>query len=378
MQNLNSVVSSHSYVVPPIIVLQGEQNADCGGPYQPEYYRMLETMVLDWREKFQQPDLAFGNCLLAAWKSSNLDSFPLLRLAQANITRLPKTFLISAIDRGDPNSGAVHSPYKQDVGRRAALGIADVALGHTTMYRGPTYLSAAAAAVSVDSTIVAAKKVASNDGSVTVKFEPIGLYGKAPIINRSVTCPSTIPASSCESFAVLAAPDCVWVSADAVIPSQLSPSGITLRPTNWTAGQQPVATRGYFANWPVVMVTNYLGMPATQWLEYVDPKYQPCALTPPPQPPSPPPPPPAPCVTTAPKGYVEQAQQGWWSNYTKVSVGGHGTVPQCAAACSAYGSKCSGFHVWEPCAVGDCYVFLGGLSGFAQHPDAYAYRRNIP
>jgi hypothetical protein len=70
---------------------------------------MYTTMVADWREKFQQPELAFGGCLLAAWQSGDVTSFPLLRLAQVNLTtQLEHTFLISTIDRGDPNSGAVH------------------------------------------------------------------------------------------------------------------------------------------------------------------------------------------------------------------------------------------------------------------------------
>lgn len=42
---------------------QGEQNANCGGPTQTAgavYSTMLQTMVKDWREKFEQPDLLFG------------------------------------------------------------------------------------------------------------------------------------------------------------------------------------------------------------------------------------------------------------------------------------------------------------------------------
>ena len=43
---------------------------------------MLRAMVSDWRGKFGQPSLGFGAVLLAAGKSGDLTSFPLLRLAQ--------------------------------------------------------------------------------------------------------------------------------------------------------------------------------------------------------------------------------------------------------------------------------------------------------
>ncbi len=67
---------------------QGEQNANCGGPTQTGggvYSTMLQTMVGDWRAKFEQPSLPFGSCLLAPWKSGDVSSFAQLRLAQARM-----------------------------------------------------------------------------------------------------------------------------------------------------------------------------------------------------------------------------------------------------------------------------------------------------
>lgn len=40
---------------------QGEQNANCGGPYQSAYSDMLQQLVIDWRAQLQQPSLPFGN-----------------------------------------------------------------------------------------------------------------------------------------------------------------------------------------------------------------------------------------------------------------------------------------------------------------------------
>ena len=48
-----------------------------------------------------------------------------VRLAQANLTaHVANTFIVSTLDAGDPSSGNVHSPFKQVVGWRAALGLA--------------------------------------------------------------------------------------------------------------------------------------------------------------------------------------------------------------------------------------------------------------
>eukprot|EP01079_Euglenida_sp_SAG-EU17-18_P007384 gene7384-1319_t len=328
------------------------------------YNRMLQTMVADWRARFQQPGLAWGEITLAAWKNpKDYTSFPLLRLAQANLTSLvPSAFLVSSIDCGDPRTGAVHSPYKQAVGQRAAWGLAAVSLGHLDVpYLGPSYASS--------------KIAQSADGTVQVSFAAAGLYGKPLVINRTSTCPWP-SAMDCEAFAVLSSPDCIWHEATA---ETMTDSGINLQPTNWTQGLVPVATRGAFGNWPLVHVANTHGIPLVPWLEYIPgvPSGI-CSLDPPPNPtppPSPSPPIPVPCNVSAPALYIAQPAQGWWENFTRVSEGGSGTVAECAAKCNTHGPDCLGFHVWQPCVVGDCYLFSGSLHGFEPHPGAYAFRR---
>ena len=63
---------------------------------------IVYEVVHDWREKFEQPDLHFGSCLLAPWKKSqDIISFPELRIAHANLTaHVPRTFTISTLDGG--------------------------------------------------------------------------------------------------------------------------------------------------------------------------------------------------------------------------------------------------------------------------------------
>ena len=72
------------------------------------------------------------------------------------------------------------------------------------------------------------------------------------VLLDNVTYPTTIDPASCEGFAVQTAPDCAWRAAEVA----LGPGGTTLQltaPLNGT-GTSVVATRGYFANWPLVTV----------------------------------------------------------------------------------------------------------------------------
>jgi hypothetical protein len=163
---------------------QGEQNANCGGPTQTSggvYSTMLQTMVRDWREKFQQPELLFGSCLLAPWKDPHDEiSFAELRLAQANLTsHLPRTFIISTLDQGSPKNGAVHSPYKQAVGRRAAQGLASNASGNVASmpFMSPSFASS---------------RAVGGGGVVEVQLAEEGCYGHEISVDNSISCPPAI------------------------------------------------------------------------------------------------------------------------------------------------------------------------------------------
>merc|ERR1711908_57787 len=96
-------------------------------------------------------------------------------------------------------------------------------------------------------------------------------------------------------------------------------------------------------------------------------------------PPAPTPPPCDPKLpnTTAPTGFQQAEDQGWWMNFTRASLGGSGTVEECSQKCLTFGAQCVGFHVWKPCAVGDCYVYLDDVTGFQAHSGSYAYMRAL-
>ena len=93
--------------------------------------------------------------LLAPWKDSHdLASFAQLRLAQANLSaHVSKTFTVSTLD-GGAKTGAVHSPYKQAPGRRAALGLAAGAdPAAPQQFLTPAYASSVARGTTVTVTI---------------------------------------------------------------------------------------------------------------------------------------------------------------------------------------------------------------------------------
>lgn len=248
-----------------VLWYQGEQNAGCGGKPQIAdgvYTRMMTAMISDWRLNFKQPSLIWGSVLLAAWQSKkDNSSFPLLRLSVRNVTSIiPGTFTISAIDQGDPNSGAVHSPYKQAVGMRASLGVRALFYKESNIpYMGPVYQ---------DASITSATP---NVITISISFVQKSLYGNPLILNTSISCPPKIYKGSCESFAIQTA-DCTW---HPVTDLKLQNKGISLLLTAACDNDSPcfksdpVATRGYFANWPVVMLRNTAGFPAEPWMESI-------------------------------------------------------------------------------------------------------------
>ena len=257
---------------------QGEQNANCGGPTQISYYACaLPALIADWRSSFGA-DMAFGIFTLAPWQANGDASFALLRLVQvATAAALPRVFTASNLDAGDPAGGPVHSPYKRPGSERAAAALRALVYGDATaQYLGPRAAS------------VAASGAGPAAISTAVTFAPASLAGAPLALDTTVTCPPTIAAASCESFAVQTAPDCVWRSveapgAGAALVASASGAVLTLALTGAPAGSSVVAARGLFAPYPVMQLRNGAGIPAEPWLMNVSGVVNSC---PPPQPPA--------------------------------------------------------------------------------------------
>ena len=238
-----------------VLWMQGEQNANCGGPAQIAYYSCaLPALIADWRAKFGSPMLPFGVFLLAAWKATD-PAFPLLRLLQVGAAAaIPNVFTASTLDAGEPNGGPVHSPYKQLPASRAARALQALLYGRAAgAWRGPRAASARADAL-----------------TATVDFDPA--TGALALDWSGAACPPAVGAASCESFAVLTS-DCAWRSVEsaggggaALVASLPSPSALALTLQGGGGGLAIVAVRGYFANWPLVALRNAAGLPAEPWL----------------------------------------------------------------------------------------------------------------
>lgn len=127
------------FPVKGVIWYQGESNA--GRAYQ--YRNLLKTMIIDWRQAWQQGDFPFLIVQLANFKSPakvpEESAWAELREAQAMALKLPNTGLAVAIDIGEADN--IHPKNKQDVGKRLALAAEKIAYGKNIVYSGPTYES---------------------------------------------------------------------------------------------------------------------------------------------------------------------------------------------------------------------------------------------
>ncbi len=105
-----------------VIWYQGESNAKSLED-SARYQRLMETMIRDWRFRFEQPDLPFFQVQLADFgPQDDYDEFSawaVLREAQRRVCQtLPGVYLITALDAGDEKN--IHPQDKKSVGFRLA------------------------------------------------------------------------------------------------------------------------------------------------------------------------------------------------------------------------------------------------------------------
>jgi sialate O-acetylesterase len=112
---------------------QGESNA--GENRVALYGRLFQTLILDWRRQWADPDLTFLFVQLANFKTK--DDWPLLRENQTEALSLRNTGMAVTIDIGNPDD--IHPKNKQDVGLRLALAARAIAYGEHIEYSGPMF-----------------------------------------------------------------------------------------------------------------------------------------------------------------------------------------------------------------------------------------------
>lgn len=127
-----------NYTIKGAVWYQGESNAS---RYN-EYTRLLGSLIVDWRNRWNQGDFPFllvqlPNFMEAKSKPSESE-WALFREAQMKVLSVPRTGLVVTYDIGEWND--IHPLNKKEVGVRLALAARKVAYGDSkVVYSGPVY-----------------------------------------------------------------------------------------------------------------------------------------------------------------------------------------------------------------------------------------------
>ncbi|WP_052362087.1 sialate O-acetylesterase [Geminisphaera colitermitum] len=119
-----------------VLWYQGEANAR-----NPDGYGALfRTLITDWRQRWQSPELPFLFVQLPNHGSSEKTNWAKIREGQASVLALPATSMAVTIDLGDPKD--IHPRNKQDVAHRLALLARRMIFDEDVMAEGPRFASA--------------------------------------------------------------------------------------------------------------------------------------------------------------------------------------------------------------------------------------------
>ncbi|GEA10180.1 sialate O-acetylesterase [Alteromonas sp. KUL49] len=124
-----------NYPLKGVIWYQGESNVGAN-----EWYSTLfKSMILDWRQRWDQLDLPFLFVQLASFlppsEVPEESAWAQLRDAQTSVLTLPKTGMAVALDVGDADD--IHPRNKQAIGHRLYLAAKHVAYGESLLFSGP-------------------------------------------------------------------------------------------------------------------------------------------------------------------------------------------------------------------------------------------------
>lgn len=135
-----------SYKIKGVLWYQGEENWG-----QSVYYKLLQTFIKDWRNKFGITDLPFIIDQISSFNDQRpvqsaanpverYKGLPEIREAQLiTVLNDENCGLVVTTDIGDPSD--IHPPNKQDVGLRSALSAFAIVYGQEIVSSGPVYKS---------------------------------------------------------------------------------------------------------------------------------------------------------------------------------------------------------------------------------------------
>jgi len=128
-----------NYSIKGFLWYQGEANTNRAE----EYAKLQPAQIIDWRNKWKQPDAPFLYVQLPGFMDYNYlpseSQWAGLREAQLKSLSVPNTAMVVAIDLGEWND--IHPDNKRSVGERLALAALKIAYGENIVHAGPTYQS---------------------------------------------------------------------------------------------------------------------------------------------------------------------------------------------------------------------------------------------
>jgi sialate O-acetylesterase len=131
------------YTICGVLWYQGESN----GATADQYAEIMETLITDWRSKWQQGNFPFIYVQLANHQKLitqpvKNDAMVVVRDEQLKNLSVPNTAMVVAIDNADSSSyGNIHPKNKQEIGRRLAIAAEAIAYKEQIEYMGPIYKS---------------------------------------------------------------------------------------------------------------------------------------------------------------------------------------------------------------------------------------------
>ena len=128
-----------NYTIKGFLWYQGEANTNRAE----EYARLQPAQIIDWRNKWKQPDAPFFFAQLPGFMDYNYtpseSNWAWLRESQMKSLSVPNTGMAVTIDLGEWND--IHPDNKKDVGERLALAAEKITYGENIVHSGPIYES---------------------------------------------------------------------------------------------------------------------------------------------------------------------------------------------------------------------------------------------
>lgn len=130
-----------------IVWYQGESSVSIGD----QYYDALPAMLEDWRDSFGDPNMPVLIIQISTYAKSptvpvkTFDTYPIVREAQLRTSQsMSNAGLVCTLDTGDSLAtttvdASIHPWNKQDVGRRAARVMRQLAYGESQEGQGPSF-----------------------------------------------------------------------------------------------------------------------------------------------------------------------------------------------------------------------------------------------